>query len=108
MRCKSVLPHGGVCFYGFVFPSHAAAWKKHKKRARVTTRALCFQKLLSLGCLNRTCSCAGTAVNASAGVDNSLCVVKGNSTYGTCVYTSTAADALFTDRISHNTNLLYT
>lgn len=81
----------------------AVPFKEKDPRTGAGLWGLC---LFSLGSLNRAGSCTGTAVDASVSIDSCLCVVHSDSTYRTCVNTSAAADAFFTDRICHNNNLL--
>lgn len=65
-----------------------------------TSSFLCLE-LFSLGSLYRTSTCAGTAVDASAGINNSLSIIQRDSTNGASVNASAAADTFFTDLVSH-------
>ena len=64
------------------------------------------QCLFSIGSAYRTYAVASTALDASLCVDLILAVALGNSVNGALVCASAAADAIVTDLISHNTNLL--
>ena len=66
----------------------------------------CKSELFSLGSLYRAGSCTGTAADASISIDLCLTVTHSDSTNRASVNAGAAADALFTDRICHNTNLL--